>query len=168
MFGAGFNQRTTSGGEALPHAAPVIHVDLVRSHIGRWGPADLAVVGDARKVAQQLMAALPARTAADRPFHADAVRRRLATFAMAGEFRPEHTARTVDPRALALELDRLLPATRNLVYDSGNFLQVVPCLGTPGPGHIKHTSDFFSLGMGFGTALGSAIAAPFTPEMAAH
>lgn len=160
VFGASFNQRTTSGGEALPHAAPVIHVDLVRSHIGRWGPADLAVVGDAREVAQQLAAALPARPAADKPFHADAVRRKLAGFEMAGEFRPEHTARTVDPRVLALELDRLLPATRNLVYDSGNFLQILPYLGTPGPGHIKHTSDFFSVGMGFGTAPGFARARP--------
>lgn len=160
VFGASFNQRTTSGGEALPHAAPVIHVDLVRSHIGRWGPADLAVVGDAREVAQQLAAALPVRPATDKPFHVDAVRRKLADFDMGGEFRPEHTNRTVDPRALALELDRLLPAERNLVYDSGNFLQVVPYLRTPGPEHIKHTSDFFSVGMGFGTALGFARARP--------
>lgn len=159
-FGASFNQRTTSGGEALPHAAPVIHVDLVRSHIGRWGPADLAVVGDAREVAQQLVAALPARPEADKPFHVDAVRRELAGFDMASEFHPEHTSRTVDPRALAVELDRLLPADRNLVYDSGNFLQVVPYLGTRGPAHFKHTSDFFSVGMGFGTALGFAKARP--------
>jgi len=165
VFGASFNQRTTSGGEALPHAAPVIHVDLVRSHIGRWGPADLAVVGDAREVAQQLAAALPARPAADKPFHVDAVRRKLAGFDMAGEFRPEHTNRTVDPRALALELDRLLPAERNLVYDSGNFLQVVPYLGTRGPAHFKHTSDFFSVGMGFGTALGFARARPGEPTV---
>ncbi|MCD6732556.1 MAG: thiamine pyrophosphate-binding protein [Burkholderiaceae bacterium] len=165
VFGASFNQRTTSGGEALPHAAPVIHVDLVRSHIGRWGPADLAVVGDAREVAQQLAAALPPRTAADKPFHVDTVRHKLAGFDMTSEFRPEHTNRTVDPRALAVELDRLLPADRNLVYDSGNFLQVVPYLGTRGPAHFKHTSDFFSVGMGFGTALGFASARPGEPTV---
>lgn len=160
VFGASFNQRTTSGGEALPHAAPVIHVDLVRSHIGRWGPADLAVVGDVREVVRQLADAVPARAPEDKPFHAGAVRQRLAAFDMADEFRPEHTARTVDPRALALELDRLLPADRNLVYDSGNFLQVLPYLRTRGPDHLKHTSDFFSVGMGFGTALGFAKARP--------
>ena len=160
VFGASFNQRTTSGGEALPHDAAVIHVDLVRSHIGRWGPADLAVVGDARVVAQQLAGAVIERAAADKPFHADAIRHRLASFDRANEFRPEHTARTVDPRALALELDQMLPPDRNLVYDSGNFLQILPYLRTRGPRHIKHTSDFFSVGMGFGTALGFARARP--------
>ncbi len=160
VFGASLNQRTTSEGEALPHGAPVIHVDLVRGHIGRWGPADLTIVGDAREVAQHLVEALPARPAADKPFHTDVVRRSLADFDLASEFRVEHTARTVDPRALAVELDRLLPAARNLVYDSGNFLQVLPYLGTRGPDHFKHTSDFFSVGMGFGTALGFAKARP--------
>lgn len=160
VFGASFNQRTTSGGEALPRTAPVIHVDLVRSHIGRWGPADLAVVGDAREVARQLEAALPAREATDKPFHTDDVRRSLADFDMAGEFRAEHTPRTVDPRALAVEFDRLLPIDRNVIYDSGNFLQILPYLRTKGPGHVKHTSDFFSVGMGFGTALGFARARP--------
>lgn len=160
VFGASFNQRTTSGGEALPPAAPVIHVDAVRSHIGRWGPADLAVVGDVHEVVRQLTRAVPARTPQDRPFHTEEVRKGLAGFDMAGEFRPEHTARTVDPRSLALELDRLLPADRNLVFDSGNFLQVLPYLRTLGPEHLKHTSDFFSVGMGFGTALGYARARP--------
>lgn len=88
VFGASFNQRTASGGEALPHAAPLIHVDTVRH--------------------------------------------KLAGFDMTSEFRPEHTNRTVDPRALAVEFDRLLPADRNLVYDSGNYLRVVPYLGTRG------------------------------------
>lgn len=160
VFGASFNQRTTSAGTALPQDAPVIHVDRDRSHIGRWGRADVAVVGDARTVARQLLEALPERSPADKPFHSEANRKLLAEFDLASEFRAEHTARTVDPRALALELDRLLPPDRNLVYDSGNFVQVLPYLSGQGPDRLKTPWDFFSVGMAFGTALGFAKARP--------
>lgn len=160
VFGASFNQRTTSAGAALAAGAPIIHVDRDRSHIGRWGPADVAVVGDAQAVAGQLLEALPERGAADKPFHSRENRLRLAQFEWVHEFRPEHTPRTVDPRALAVELDRLLPPDRNLVFDSGNFVQTLPYFSTPGPEHLKLPWDFFSVGMAFGTALGFAKARP--------
>lgn len=160
VFGASFNQRTTSVGGALPAGAPIIHVDRVRSHIGRWGPADVAVVGDARSVAEQLAEALPDRPDADKPFHSEENRLRLATFDIASDFRPEPTARTLDPRSLALALDKILPPERNLVYDSGNFVQVLPYLSGRGPDHLKIPWDFFSVGLAFGTALGFAKARP--------
>ncbi len=159
-FGAGLNQNTTSYGKSLPAQAPLIHVDRVRTNIGRWYHADVAVVADARQAAEQLLEMLPERAPADKPLHAGEMRHWLAGFDPASEFRAEHTARTMDPRALAIELDRLLPRERNLVYDAGNFLQVVPYLSVPGPGHIKMASDFASIGMGFGTALGYACGTP--------
>ncbi len=162
VFGASFNQRTTSAGAALAAGAPIIHVDRERSHIGRWGPADVAVVGDALAVAGQLLDALPERAAADKPFHDEDNRKRLAHFEWSQEFRAEHTPRTVDPRALAIELDRLLPPDRNLVFDSGNFVQTLPFFSTLGPEHLKLPWDFFSVGMAFGTALGFAKARPDT------
>ena len=159
-FGAGLNQNTTSYGKSLPTDVPLIHVDSVRSNIGRWFHADVAVVADARQAAEQLLELLPERAAEDKPLHAEEMRRWLADFDLAAEFRPEHTARTMDPRALAIELDRLLPRDRNVVYDAGNFLQVVPYLSVPGPDHIKMATDFASIGMGFGTALGYACGTP--------
>lgn len=162
VFGASFNQRTTSAGAALPAGAPIIHIDRDRAHIGRWGPADVAVTGDARAVAGQLLEALPARSDADKPFHAASELDALARFEWSSEFRAENTPRTVDPRALALELDRLLPADRNLVFDSGNFVQTLPYFSTLGPQHLKLPWDFFSVGMAFGTALGFASARPDT------
>jgi len=160
VFGASFNQRTTSAGAALAAGAPIIHVDRDRGHIGRWGPADVAVVGDARAVAAQLLEAVPARPDTEKPLRSDDNRLRLARFDWAQEFRAEHTARTVDPRTLAIELDRLLPADRNLVFDSGNFVQTLPYFSTLGPQHLKLPWDFFSVGMAFGTALGFAKARP--------
>jgi acetolactate synthase-1/2/3 large subunit len=160
VFGAGLNQRTTSFGMSLPPDVPVIHVDAVRTHIGRWYPADVAIVADVRQAAVQLLAALPERAAADKPFHTEERRRRLADFDMASEFEPAHTPRTVDPRSLAIALDRLLPPARNVVYDSGNFLQIAPYVSVQGPEHFKSASDFSSIGMAFGTALGFAAARP--------
>src|SRR5262249_40971553 len=158
-FGAGLNLLTMSFGNALPKV-PLIQVDSSRGNIGRWHPADLAVVGDARLAAEALVAALPPGSNADRPFRAEETRRFLRSFALAKDFQPANTARTVDPRALGVALDRLLPAKRNLVYDAGNFLGIVPYLSVPGPGHFKLTSDFASIGLGFGTALGVAKGRP--------
>ena len=164
VFGAGLNLLTMSFGNALPQV-PLIQIDAVRSNIGRWTSADVALVGDAKLVAAQLLAAAPARGDAEKPFHAAATRKDIAEFDIASDFQAAHTAHTVDPRALAMELDRLLPRQRNLVYDAGNFLGMVPYLSVPGPGHFKFTSEFASLGLGFGTALGVAKARPELPTI---
>ncbi|MBA2962365.1 MULTISPECIES: thiamine pyrophosphate-binding protein [Ramlibacter] len=155
-FGAGLNQRTTSQGTSLPADAPLIQVDTSREALGRWLHCDVAVVGDARLTAQRLLEAVPARPDADMPLRAEAFRRVLAEYRPERDFEPRHTARTLDPRSVGVELDRLLPADRNVVYDAGNFLQCAPYVSVPGPAHIKQASDFSSIGMGFGTALGFA------------
>jgi len=158
-FGAGLNLLTMSFGHSLPKV-PLIQVDADRGHIGRWHPADVAVVGDAKLAAQALLAALPPGSNADRPFRSEETLRFLREFDIARDFEPANTARTVDPRALGVALEKLLPARRNLVYDAGNFLGIVPYLSVPDPGRFKLTSDFASIGLGFGTALGVARARP--------
>ena len=159
VFGASLNFLTMSFGASLP-AVPLIHIDRARNSIGRYTAADVAVVGDAGEVAAQILAAVPERSAEEKPFHAAAVRQDIAAFDIAGDFEPMPTARTVDPRSLGLALDRTLPAKRNLVYDAGNFLGVVPYVSAPGPGQFKMTNEFASIGLGFGTALGVAKARP--------
>lgn len=165
VFGAGLNQRTTSYGMSLPVDVPLIHVDTQRDHIGRWYHADVAMVADAQSAAEQLLEAVPARPAADMLLRTDAMKNWLADFDLASEFQPQPTPRTMDARQLGLELDRLLPRNRNLVYDAGNFLQVVPYLSVPAPSHFKQASDFSSIGMGFGVALGFARGAPDRPTV---
>lgn len=160
VFGAALNQRTTSYGLSLPADAPLIQIDSVRTNIGRWFHCDVALVGDAGLAAQRLLEVLPDRPDADKPLRTAELRRWLADFDLASDFEPAPTARTMDPRALGLELDRLLPADRNVVYDAGNFLSIAPYVSVPGPAHIKQASDFSSIGMGFGTALGFARGTP--------
>ena len=164
-FGAGLNMRTTSYGMSLPADVRLIQVDVLRSNIGRWFHADVAVIGDARVAAEKLVEALPARAAADKPLHAPEVLKRLADFDLADDFEAANTPRTLDVRVAALELDRLLPERRDLVWDSGNFLQMIPYIGSPGPDCFKMASDFSSIGMGFGTAMGFACGAPDRPTV---
>lgn len=164
VFGAGLNILTMSFGESLP-AVPLIHVDTVRAHISRWTPADVSVVGDAKLVAEQLTAAVPDRAATAKPFHSAENRAALDAFSITVDFQPANTARTLDPRSVAVALNRMLPAERNMTYDAGNFLGVVPYLDVPGPGHFKMTNDFASIGLGFGAAMGFAKARPETPTV---
>lgn len=160
VFGAGLNQRTTSFGTSLPADVALVHVDVARTNIGRWFHADVAVIADALDAAEQLFTAVQAKSPDQKAFYSDETRRRLADFDVASDFQPAHTPRTMDPRSVAVELDRMLPADRNAVYDAGNFLQVLPYVSLLGPDHLKNSHDFASIGMGFGTALGFAIGTP--------
>jgi thiamine pyrophosphate-dependent acetolactate synthase large subunit-like protein len=159
VFGASLNFLTTSFGTSLPQV-PLIQVDAVRTNIGRWFAADVGLVGDARIVAEQLIEALPQRSASAKPFHAEGTRKLIGSFDPARDFQAANTARTLDPRTLALELDKILPQDRNIVVDGGNFLGVVPYLSVPDPGCFKMIGDFASIGLGFGAALGVAKARP--------
>jgi thiamine pyrophosphate-dependent acetolactate synthase large subunit-like protein len=158
-FGAGLNFLTTSFGTAVPQV-PLIQVDAVRANIGRWLNADVGVVGDARLVAEQLIGAVPDRPHAEKPFHNDETAKLIADFRPEQDFQPQNTPRTIDMRTLGLELEKLLPPDRSLVVDGGNFLGVVPYLSVPDPGAFKMISDFASIGLAFGAALGVARARP--------
>lgn len=159
-FGAGLNQRTSSQGTSLPLDAPLIQVDTSREALGRWLHCDVAVAGDAHLAAERLLEAVPPRSDADKPLRSDALRRVLADYRPENEFEARNTPRALDPRIAGIEFDKVLPKDRNVVYDAGNFLQCAPFISVPGPGHIKQASDFSSIGMGFGTALGFAIGDP--------
>src|SRR5499433_2700111 len=164
VFGAGLNFLTTSFGTSLPKV-PLIHVDCVRANIGRWLDADVAVVGDARLAAERLAAASPSRQVAEKPFHSAEASALIAAFHPEQDFQPANTQRTLDMRVLATELEKLLPADRNIVVDGGNFLGVVPYLSVPDPGHFKMIGDFASIGLAFGAALGMAKARPEKPTV---
>ena len=158
-FGAGLNFLTTSFGTAVPQV-PLIQVDSSRANIGRWLNADVGVVGDARLVAEQLLAVVPERSSSEKPFHNAENTALIAAFRPEQDFQPQNTPRTIDMRTLGLELEALLPTDRNLVVDGGNFLGIVPYLSVPDPGAFKMIGDFASIGLAFGAALGVARARP--------
>ncbi len=165
VFGAGLNQRTTSQGTSLPTGAALIQVDTSREALGRWLHCDVAIAGDAKLAAERLLQAVPARGEEQMPLRAPELRQLLASYRPENDFEARHTPRTIDPRSVGVELDRLLPADRNLVYDAGNFLSVAAYMPVPGPAHIKQASDFSSIGLGLGTALGFALGDSARPTL---
>ena len=158
-IGVALNSLTMSSGIALP-PVPLIHVDAVRTNIGRWWHADVALVGDAKLVAGQLAEALADRAPEDKPWHTAAIRAQIAAFEHTQDFQVAHTARTVDPRVFTLELSRILPENRHIVFDGGNFMANWAYFSVPGPGHFTHSLDSGSVGLGLGTAIGVARAQP--------
>lgn len=164
-FGASLNPRTTSHGTAFAAGIPCIQVDCDSSRIGRWHPADVAIVADAKAAAATIASALPDRTLAQRPFHTEQARKLLAEFDPIQELAAAPSGETLDARRLAHRLDQLLPARRSIVYDAGNFLQVQPFIGVPDPGSLRNTFDFASIGMGIGVAIGFAKGRPDTPTV---
>lgn len=158
-IGCALNSLTMSSGIALP-PVPLIHIDATRTNIGRWWQADVAVVGDAKLTTEQIAAALPDRPTADKPFHNDEIREQIAAFEHTMDFQPQHTARTLDQRIFALELSKILPENRHVIFDGGNFMANWAYITVPNPGHLTHTQDSGSVGLGFGTTVGVKRAQP--------
>ena len=158
-IGVALNSLTMSSGIALP-TVPLIHVDATRTNIGRWWHADVAVVGDAKLVSEQLAAALPVRSAEQKPWHTAAIRAEIAAFEHASDFQAAHTERTVDPRIFTLELSKILPENRHIVFDGGNFMANWAYFSVADPGHFTHSLDSGSVGLGIGTAIGVARGQP--------
>lgn len=157
--GASLNRWTTTGGTSLPDA-PVIQIDRERGHIGRWWHADVGLVGDAALALEQLTAAIPEKSAADMPFRTNAVRDEIAAFNPQDDFRPLESSHTIDPRAVTVALDGLLPPARQLVFDGGNHTAAWAYISVQAPNDFTHVVEIGSIGLGMGTAIGVACARP--------
>ena len=161
-FGAGLNQWTTSHGRLLASDATVVQVDLDEEAIGAHRPVDLGIVGDAAATAEALAAALADRTAAG------AGRRtpQLAEQIAAGRWRDEPYAASeaegvLDPRALSIALDDLLPDERTVVVDSGAFMGWPSMyLRVPDAAGFVFPQAFQCVGLALGNAIGAAVARP--------
>ena len=157
--GASLNLHTMSTGESFP-GVPIIQIDSDRNAIGRWSSVDVAVVGDALVAVESLIDVLVQKPEADKPFHTPSVLANLETFDSSVDYMPLDTDRTLDARTAATILDRLLPEGRNLIYDGGSFMCAIPFLGVQGPHKFKLTTDTYSIGLGFGNAIGFAAGRP--------
>jgi acetolactate synthase I/II/III large subunit len=138
----------------------VAQVDLDAGAIGAHRPVSLGVTGDVTATARAA-AALLAGTAEG--YRAAAVADRIAR---EGRWRDvpfaddSHDGR-IDPRTLTIALDDLLPAERVVAVDSGNFMGYPSMyLSVPDAAGFTFTQAYQSIGLGLGSAIGSAIARP--------
>ena len=160
-FGASLSS-FTMGLHTLFRGIPIVHVDIDPAKLNANVPVAVGVVGDAAEVAGQLLDALP-------PMPAEG-----------GDFRPAHGSRTaggaavrgddlstdteIDPRVLALTLNEILPADATIVVDGGHHMAFSGAyVRVQDPAHFRTTTEFASVGMGFGAAIGAAVAAAGAP-----
>src|SRR3954453_23418662 len=159
-FGARLTRWTTANGALIDPAAPVVQVDLDETGFGER--ADLTVIGDVRHTAGVLCAELDRRNHEPTGRLDDDLRDRIAARRWRDEpFEDASPDRHVDPRALSVALDDLLPAERTVVVDSGHFMGFPAMyLAVPDAAGFVFTQSYQSIGLGLANAIGPALPRP--------
>jgi acetolactate synthase-1/2/3 large subunit len=184
-WGCSLNMWTTRHGSLIGPEATVVQVDHDAAEIGAHRRPDLGVTGDVVATARALAELLdpagsadeddgPAGGAAGRAapgsdlqrevgYRTAAVRDRIGREVRWRdvEFTDESYGGRIDPRTLTIALDDLLPAERIVAVDSGNFMGYPSMyLTVPDSDGFTFTQAYQSVGLGLGSAIGSAIARP--------
>ena len=160
-WGCALNMWTMRHGRLIAADAVVVQVDHEATAIGAQRDVSFGVVGDVRAVGE----AVTARLADARPtgYRTGEV---LEALTRRRRWRDEPFADTgdeqrIDPRALTVALDDLLPAERVVAVDSGNFMGYPSMfLDVPDEHGFCFTQAFQSVGLGLATAIGAALARP--------
>jgi thiamine pyrophosphate-dependent acetolactate synthase large subunit-like protein len=157
-FGAQLTRWTTRDGGLLGPGVRVAKVDVELQAL----EADVAVLGDARATAAAVLDELGRRGHVARGWRDDGVRAAIAGRRWRDEpFEDASNADHIDPRALSIALDDLLPEERTVVVDSGHFMGFPPMyLRVPDAAGFVFTQSFQSIGLGLANAIGAAIARP--------
>ena len=161
-FGSRLTRWTTRQGGLIGPEARVAQVDVEVEALGANAPVDLAVLGDARATAEAGLAELERRDHRADGWRDAAVRSAIADRRWRDEpFDDASDSEHVDPRALTIALDQLLPAERTVVVDSGHFMGFPAMyLRVPDAAGFVFTQAFQSIGLGLANAIGAAIARP--------
>ena len=178
-WGCSLNMWTTRHGKLIGTGATLIQVDDDATALGAHRPVHLGVVGDvaetARAVADAPWRGARAVTEAGNhgPFgikmvltagyRSPALRERIAREVRWRDvpFTDDSDGQRIDPRALSIALDDLLPAERTVAVDSGNFMGYPSMyLSVPDEAGFCFTQAFQSIGLGLASAIGAAVARP--------
>ena len=152
-FGASLNQWTTMHGRMLGDTA-VVQCDEDPAAIGAHHPVRLGLASDAAEGAEALLEELERRGHRSAGEWGD-----LEPHVAAEEFEEQPGDGTIDPRRLVVELDRLLPAERAVTYDGGHFHWFPTAyLSVPDADAFVPAQGFQSVGLGLGSAIGTAVA----------
>ena len=162
-IGTSLNDFVTASGRAFPRAT-VIHCEVDPRHEYLSTTPDIVLHGDARTTLRALADAWWGRTLPARGLPSAAVDPAEVRSAAMSVDLGHDPARGLDPRAVFIAFDDLLPQDRVVVTDTGRFLGTLPS--------IVHARDarswlvgnsFQSVGQGLGIAIGAATAFPDRP-----
>src|SRR5207248_1595192 len=119
-WGCSLSMWTTRHGRLIAPSATVAQVDVEAAALGANRRVDLGVVGDVAATASAVSSFVAPRAGYRDP----ALRERIAAEVRWRDvpFTDESASDRVDPRALSIALDDLLPASRVVAVDSGNFM----------------------------------------------
>ncbi|GAB93783.1 thiamine pyrophosphate-binding protein [Gordonia rhizosphera] len=161
-WGCALNMWTMRHGKLINPDAVVVQVDDDVDAIGAHRPVDLGVIGDCGLTAADVLAELSGRERLI-GYRTAEVKSRIAESSRWQDVpvADSSTADHIDPRALSIALDEILPADRILSIDSGNFMGYPSThLSVPDENGFCFTQAFQSIGLGLHTAIGAAIAQP--------
>ncbi|MCX2966350.1 thiamine pyrophosphate-binding protein [Gordonia aquimaris] len=163
-WGCALNQWTMRHGKLIGADTRVVQVDDDVDAIGAHRPVELGVVGDCGLTAADVLDEIRRVGTAPAPrYRTDDVRSRIAESSCWQDVPVDDiaTADRIDPRALTIALDEILPADRVLSIDSGNFMGYPSThLSVPDENGFCFTQAYQSIGLGLYTAIGAALAQP--------
>ena len=159
-WGCALNMWTMRHGALIADGATVVQVDDTADAIGAHRGLTFGVLGDVAETARTVLEALESA----RPgYRSTALAIRLASSLpwRAVPFEDGSDGARIDPRALTIALDDLLPLERVVAVDSGNFMGYPSMfLRVPDERGFCFTQAFQSIGLGLATAIGAALAQP--------
>jgi thiamine pyrophosphate-dependent acetolactate synthase large subunit-like protein len=162
-WGCSLNMWTMRHGKLIGTGATLIQVDDDPTALGAHRPVHLGVLGDVAETARAVADALPPDLADAAGYRTPELRERIAREVRWRDvpFTDESDGQRIDPRALSIALDDLLPAERTVAVDSGNFMGYPSMyLSVPDEAGFCFTQAFQSIGLGLASAIGAAVARP--------
>ena len=189
-WGSSLNMWTMRHGKLIGTGTTLIQVDDDASALGAHRPVHLGVLGDVAETARAVADALgdgregddeggepptvrnkkndggspgAAGTRDEGGYRSAELRERIAREVRWRDvpFADESDGDRIDPRALSIALDDLLPAERTVAVDSGNFMGYPSMyLSVPDEAAFCFTQAFQSIGLGLASAIGAAVARP--------
>jgi acetolactate synthase I/II/III large subunit len=160
-WGCSLNMWTMRHGALVAPSTVVVQVDDEPDALGAHRPINFGVLGDIADVARDVAAAWGDEVVSG--YRSDELRKRIDAEVRWRDvpFDDESDGRRIDPRALTIALDDMLPADRIVAVDSGNFMGYPSMyLSVPDADGFCFTQAYQSIGLGLGSAIGSAIARP--------
>lgn len=158
--GTSLDAWTLTGGRVIDPATPIVHIDASPR---ATGGVITGIRADARVAAEALADAITERVST----WPDAFQAELAGYDRSIEIPAHDEASGLDPRRLMVELDRRLPAGRQVVIDSGHFMAFAAMyLEVAAGGDFLFGQAFQSVGLGLARAVGAAVAQPHRVTLA--
>jgi 5-guanidino-2-oxopentanoate decarboxylase len=157
-FGASLPVFATRNRELFSPLAKIVQIDTRAAAIGALTRVEYGVLGDAAATAEALIALLGNGPKAG--FRTPAFEKEVEALHAAPKFEDQSDGKTIDPRALMIRLDSMLPRERSVVLDSGHSSGWSVMLGVPDATSFIWGNDFMVVGLGLGMAMGAWLARP--------